>query len=250
MLKNLNKRTKIIMVFILFCYLLIIAFSLQNTGSKYSIAVKYTSILLCFIITIMIGNDGHDKIDTRMLQSALFFTACADFCLVVSNRFIAGVLIFCIVQIIYIFRFTRDLKSRTKIFSRMLIIYILLSIIVFTFYKVGKFDLRLILICLFYACLVTTSLITGIRTLKTNYFPLYSSVLISIGMTLFFMCDINVALVTFLKKDGSYIAIISGFLIWIFYVPAQVMLALSGYKNRGMIINNFGEKISNKKIKP
>jgi len=193
----------------------------------------------------MIENDGHDKRNTLMLQSGLFFTACADYCLIVSNRFIAGVLIFCIVQMIYIFRFTQDLKSRTKIFSTMLIIYMVLSIIVFTFYKVGKFDLRLILICLFYACLVTRSLITGIRTLKTNYFPLFSSVLISIGMTLFFMCDINVALFTFLKKGDSYIAIISGFLIWIFYLPAQVMLALSGYKNRDMIINNFGGKISN-----
>ena len=234
MLKSLNKRTKIILVFILFCYILIFVndFSLQNTGNKYLIVVKYSSILLCFILTIMIGKNGHDILDTRMVQSGLFFTACADYCLVVSNKFILGVVIFCIVQIIYIFRFTRDLKSRTKIFSTVLIIYIILFITAFTAYKVVKFDLRLILICIFYGCLITTSLITGIRTLKTNYFPLYSSVLISIGMILFFMCDINVALFNILQKSGSYFANIPRFLIWIFYLPAQVMLALSGYNHR------------------
>jgi len=232
MIKGLNRGTRIILIFILFCYLLIIAndFNLLSTGSKYLISVKYAIILLCFIITIMIGRNGHDKIDTLILQSGLFFTACADYCLVVSNKFILGVLIFCIVQIIYILRYTRDLKSRVKIFSALLIIYIVLSVIAFTAYKAGKFDLRLILICLFYSCLLTTSLITGIRTLKTNYFPLYSSVLISIGMSLFFMCDINVALFN-IFRSGNHISIISGILIWIFYVPAQVMLALSGYNH-------------------
>ena len=234
MLKSLNKRTKIILVCILFCYILIFVndFSLQSTGNKYLMVVKYFSILLCFILTIMIEKNGHDILDTRMLQSGLFFTVCADYCLVVSNKFILGVEIFCIVQIIYIFRFTRDLKSKTKIFSTILIIYIILSITAFTAYKVVKFDLRLILICIFYGCLITTSLIAGIRTLKTNYFSLYSSVLISIGMIMFFMCDINVALFNILQKSGSYFANIPRFFIWIFYLPAQVMLALSGYNHR------------------
>lgn len=235
MLYYLNRKTKIILGLILSCYLFFLAtdFSAYSTGSRYSIAVKYFSLLLCFIITIMIGRNGHNLMDTRMLQSGLFLTACADYCLLLSNKYFVGVLIFCIVQIIYIFRFTRDLKSRNKIFSAILIIYIVLLIIIFTNYKVGNFDLILTLICLFYGLLITTSLITGIRTLKTNYFPLYSSVMICIGMILFFLCDINVALFNIFKANGSCFASISGFLMWMFYIPSQVMLALSGYKFSG-----------------
>lgn len=240
MFKHLNRKTNIILAFISFCYLFFLATDLSThyTGSNYSIAAKYFSLILCFIITIIIGRNGHDIIDTRMLQSGLFLTACADYCLLVSNKYIVGVLVFCIVQIIYIFRFTRDLKSRTKIFSVILIIYIVLSTIILTAFKVGNFDLRLTLICLFYGCLITTSLIAGIRTLKTNFFPLYSSVMISIGMILFFMCDINVALFNILQSNGSHFASISGFLIWMFYLPAQVMLALSGYKYSDKKVTN------------
>jgi len=234
MLRKLNKKTIFIFMLILFLYLFFIAldYSLQNTGSKYSIAAKYFSILLCFIMTIMIGRNGHDIVDTRLLQSAFFFTACADYCLLLSNKFMVGVLIFCIVQIIYIFRYTRDLKSRSKIFLAVLIIYILLSIIALSALNTQSLDLRLSLICLFYGCLIITSLITAVRTLKTNYFPLCSSVMICIGMILFLLCDINVALFNIFQENGSYTARICGLLIWVFYLPAQVMLALSGYKHR------------------
>jgi hypothetical protein len=233
MFKYINRKINIILALILFCYLYFLAADISNncTGSNYSIAAKYLGLLLCFIITIIIGRNGHDLVDTRMLQSGLFLTACADYCLLISNKYILGVLIFCIVQIIYVFRYTRDLKSKAKIFSAILIIYVVLSITIFTTIKTGSFDLRLTLICLFYGCLITMSLITGIRTLKTNYFPLYSSIMISIGMILFFMCDVNVALFNILQSSGSYFAYISGFLMWMFYLPAQVLLALSGYKH-------------------
>jgi hypothetical protein len=233
MLKSLNQGSKIILGCIIFLYLLFLTldYSFQNTGNKYSIAAKYLSILLCFILTIMIGVKGHNKLDTRLLQLALFFTASADYCLLFSNKFIPGVLLFCIVQIIYIFRFTRDLLSRTRIFISILIMYIFLSFIVIVVYKAYGFDLKLSLICLFYGCLITTSIITGIRTLKTNYFPLTASIMICVGMILFFMCDVNVLLFNILEKNGSYIASICGFLMWLFYLPGQVMLALSGYKH-------------------
>lgn len=233
MLKNLNKSTKIILVCIIFLYLffLVIDLNLQNTGNEYSIAAKYLGILLCFTITIMIGTKGHDTIDTRLLQSAFLFTVCADYCLLISNKFIVGVSIFCIVQIIYIFRFTRHLISRSKIFISILIIYILLCLIVFTFHKAYNFDLKLSLLCLLYGCLITTSLITAIRTFKAKFFPLYASVMISTGMVLFFMCDVNVLLFNILEQSGSYFAGVCGFLIWLFYLPGQVMLALSGYKH-------------------
>ena len=233
MLKKLDKKTKIIFIIILFLYFFFIYldYSLQNTGYKYSIVAKYLSILLCFIMTIMIGKNGHDIVDTRLLQSGFFLTACADYCLLLSNKFIVGVIIFCIVQTIYIFRYTRDLTSRSKIFWAISIIYIILSITLLTVFNTQNFDLRLSLICLFYGCLIIVSLITAVRTLKANYFPLYSSVMICIGMILFLMCDINVVLFNIFEENGNYAARMCGFLIWVFYLPAQVLLALSGYKD-------------------
>ena len=163
MLKKLDKKTKIIFIIILFLYFFFIYldYSLQNTGYKYSIVAKYLSILLCFIMTIMIGKNGHDIVDTRLLQSGFFLTACADYCLLLSNKFIVGVIIFCIVQTIYIFRYTRDLTSRSKIFWAISIIYIILSITLLTVFNTQNFDLRLSLICLFYGCLIIVSLITA-----------------------------------------------------------------------------------------
>lgn len=232
MLKNLNKSTKIILICIIILYLFFIVVDLnfQNTGSKYSTLAKYIGVLLCFTLTIMIGTKGHDVIDTKLLQSAFLFTAFADYCLLISNEFIVGVLIFCIVQIIYIFRFTRHLISRGKIFICILSVYTVFALVVFTIYKIYGFDLKLSLICLLYACLIIASLITAIRTLSSGFFPFYASMMICIGMILFFMCDVNVFLFNILELSGGYFAGICGFLIWLFYLPAQVLLSLSGYK--------------------
>ena len=50
-----------------------------DSDNLYSKALKYCCILLCFLLTIIIGQDGHDFLDTWLLRIALFFTAIADF---------------------------------------------------------------------------------------------------------------------------------------------------------------------------
>ena len=84
-----------------------------------------------------------------------------------------------------------------------------------------------------YAVLLCYSLYTSFKTFQGKMYTLYSCFFICIGMTLFFLCDINVGIsgiVNNIFLFGIDVKSVSRFLVWIFYLPSQVLLALSGYK--------------------
>jgi hypothetical protein len=75
-----------------------------------------------------------------------------------------------------------------------------------------------------YAAALTASLITAFIYRKNLPYP--NSLILPLGMALFFLCDINVGLYNIVSADNNIFWI----LIWVCYLPSQTLLALSAKK--------------------
>lgn len=185
-------------------------------------SLKYIGILLCFLISIIMEGKGLNSLDTKLLQFGMFFTVLADLFLVLLNYYFLGVLSFCIVQMIYIARYG-GIKF-FSIFKKLIIVFIFIFIIFFLI-KRYIIDLDYIIpLVFFYSICLFISMLKAIDGMKNNIYPYPNKYMIVGGMILFTLGDINVAL--------AYMEIlynISSNLIWVFYLPSQILLSLSGY---------------------
>ena len=97
-------------------YVLFLFISISNkyTYSKCSTYLKFSSILLCFIISLLLDSIGYNHKDVLLLQLARFFTLVADYFLILSTNYILGVLFFSVVQLLYIKRHSLMKKNKFK----------------------------------------------------------------------------------------------------------------------------------------
>ena len=227
MLKSINKKNNHRIIFfssMAAIYFLFTFFDLYyfNTGNPCSIALKYMSIIIFFILSLSISENGVSKRDTLLLQLALFFTLCADTCLLILNNFFIGIFFFCIVQFLYIIRHSKSLNITKVIISLCLII--LLPAFILKLFPLDM-DKRLLTISTIYLILLVNSLLVAV---KFNQ-------IVALAMTLFFFCDINVGISHILSIYPVYLwniplSFLTSFLVWIFYFPSQLLLALSGFQ--------------------
>lgn len=229
-IKMLMVKFVVFIELIIYCAFIYIDYT-SNFKPVYSSILKYLGILLCLLLAILIGNNGHDKKDTMLLRSAFLFTALADLCMIILNFNTLGIMIFCIVQITYIIRHRRGAgkKGDLNFLIVAMILIILIPILVTSKLEIenlGDSGIKKItmIIGAIYAIILVYSVYIGLKTLKGTFYPISSSYLISIGITLFLLCDINVAL-SITTKNLSI-------LIWVFYLPSQVLLVLSGYDKK------------------
>ena len=197
--------------------------------------IKFISIILCFIISLLGKEYGLGVNDVFLLRLGLFITIIADlFLLVLDSHFILGVFLFSIVQIIYIIRYDNKKNYlKVKKFTSLLLILIFMYGIINSF--IVKIDF-LIVIGFYYAITLLTSLIKSIKACKYKIYPSPNRYMIVIAMVLFLLCDINVFLYNLIDfiplsaQAGKTIYNISSISMWLFYLPSQVLLSLSGYK--------------------
>lgn len=207
------------LIYVVFLYIDASAF---NLGDSFSVHLKYLAIVILFGMSMFIGSEGLDRRDRVLVQAARFFTLIADYYLVIVNNVEYGILAFCLVQMLYIARH----KFMKKIKVHMLLGIILLSIMfILLVINIDAKNLskELVILGAVYGTLLVTSLYSAIKTRRY---------LIAIGMFLFFMCDLNVALFNLIGSFSFYsvrLEFIVGFLIWLFYLPSQLLLTLSGF---------------------
>lgn len=197
--------------------------------------IKIISIILCFIISLLGKEYGLGVNDVFLLRLGLFITIIADlFLLVLDSHFILGVFLFSIVQIIYIIRYdNKNIYLKFKKFTALLLILIFMYGILNSF--IVKIDF-LIVIGFYYAIILLTSFIKSIKACKYKIYPSPNRYMIVMAMILFLLCDINVFLYNLIDfiplsaQAGKTIYNISSISMWLFYLPSQVLLSLSGYK--------------------
>jgi hypothetical protein len=244
-MKNRNYNSlniKIIVGAILILYVLFLYMDFYNVrifiASKY---IKYLCILLCFILSILSNKnpfiDTVKRRDIFLIRLALFLTAIADLCLVIFDFYILGVCVFSLVQITYCVRYSMKKVKRTLVNFFIVFEFIGLSYVMARIF-IGKVN-SLVPISLFYAICLLTSVAKAIRAWKNDLYPFPNNYMIVLGMVLFLLCDLCVALsnITEILPLSEYFIInirqISTFLIWVFYLPSQLLLALSGrYKSK------------------
>lgn len=197
--------------------------------------IKFISILLCFLIGLLTGKDAINIRDKHLLQVGLFFTIMADLCLLILDYFVLGIVLFCIVQITYFVRYKVNQSGKSSVvrflilFEALIVLYIVAN---FFFVRIPF----LFVIALFYSICLGSSVVKALKACKNNTFLCHNKYMIAFGMILFLLCDINVGIYN--MPRFSYLSgyFTEGFyntsrqLVWFFYLPSQVLLALSGYK--------------------
>lgn len=230
------KIIKILLIIICILYLTFLYMDFFNIKALISSnRIKIISIILCFIISLLGKEYGLGVNDVFLLRLGLFITIIADlFLLVLDSHFILGVFLFSIVQIIYIIRYdNKNIYLKFKKFTALLLILIFMYGIINSF--IVKIDF-LIVIGFYYAITLLTSFIKSIKACKYKIYPSPNRYMIVMAMILFLLCDINVFLYNLIDfiplsaQAGKTIYNISSISMWLFYLPSQVLLSLSGYK--------------------
>lgn len=234
MIKYLNEKhylTFFLLSITLFIYFLFITLDILNktTGNYYSVVLKYGSIIIFFLTSTMIDKSSN-PISIFFLRVALFFTLCADTCLLILGYYKLGVCFFIIVQTTYIIRHSYLSRMNKKLLLIPAIIIFALPMILNQI-KPEKLDTSLFNLGIIYGILLIASVLVAQKNSK----------IIAWGMIFFFLCDINVALsyiceaypITFLNIPLEYLF---NFLVWVFYLPSQLLLTLSGIEKEGIIL--------------
>ena len=194
-------------------YAAFLALDLAGLGGL-SIWPKYAGILLCLAFACLAAVRGGD----RLIPFALACTALADLFLLVLNRYYPlGVAIFLVVQTLYLLRLRRDGADSAPWLRAGLALILALAV-----YGLGLLSPLNLLVCLYFSQLLSNTCLAW--TVKGR-----SQRLFALGLTLFVGCDVCVGLFNLsgLVPDALYHFARVG--MWLFYLPSQVLIALSAY---------------------
>ncbi len=190
-------------------YLAFTVIDLLNASG--STPLKFAGMLLCLAFSAYLSSDGGEKAVTW----AIGFSVLADVLLLLLERYYAvGIGLFCVAQAIYFLRIYRANGHRAAIPAR--IITFLAAVCVLTALKMAK---PLNILAVFY---FTFFLCNAVQSFGVE------NRLFSIGLCLFICCDVCVGLHS-LPLTGAAHAL-TGMGMWTFYLPSQVLIALSGRK--------------------
>lgn len=214
-----NRPVCILLMMLAAVYLSFITVDLFFAGlGQLSTFMKYWGVLLCLAIAMFLNSGAWDKRDSALLVVTLFLTCLSDLFLLVLERAVPGLVIFCIVHLMYIRRYKPTFFKPAAAIVVFATAGCLMAEIL-----IDGFPIIVILGCLYGVLIVAVTMFALAAPL-----PQVNRRLVTVGMTLFLLCDIHVALFNTLAASNSYYPLAS-FFMWLFYLPAQVLLALSGY---------------------
>lgn len=207
-----NKTKKAVGLFIALELVMYISYLTADFGffDADSSKLKYLSIFLCLVFSAVFTAQGGE----RLITSAMVFTLAADYLLLVRNSdYALGLALFCAVQVIYFYVIYRE---NGKAFVPL---------------RIGLFAAAFVLLWLF-------DIQSWFNALAAFYFTSFvcnviqsigfKSKLFSMGLLLFLCCDICVGIFNLPRLAGTGLYSFATVGMWLFYLPGQVMIALSG----------------------
>ena len=228
------KKVFLILVLLveLFLYTLFLYFDFNDINIEISNWLKYVGIIICFLTSLIPIFSKNSAKTQYFIPFSLFFTLVSDYFLLINtdkNLYIFGVVIFIIVQLSY-FIYIETLKKNKTSFLISLIFRIVLSSMLIIILSILQFDLLSIVSACYFVELLM-NFITSLSLIKINKFFL----IFSIGLLLFIGCDISVGLTNLDLFEGHIKNLVSN-LMWIFYLPSQVLISFSNYINYKNIV--------------
>lgn len=182
-------------------------------GGRGSNPIKFAGILLCLVYALYLGHLGG----SRLVSAALALTSLADvFLLLLDADYALGILLFCAVQGLYFVRIVRSggrslWGLRLGLFLLSLVVLNLLGLLI-----------PLNILALFY---FTNFFCNALASLGCSGWPRR---LFSIGLWLFLCCDLCVGLFQNPQLVPPAMSPFVSVGMWLFYLPAQVLITLSG----------------------
>lgn len=228
MLKKTNKTYRfIVTAFFLLVELLLFVLILWGNTS-YTNVLEFSSVTAAFVFSLLILKAIPAAILTA---AALMFTVCADFCLEILQPMQQSIAMtfFLIVQLCYFARLLRELKTKRWFIFNIVFRLFLLTVaeIITTLILKNKYDYLSCISILYYANLLLNVVLAFTQCKRAP--------LLAFGLLLFICCDTFVGLqcaagvyLNIPTDSIFYQVIFPPFnIIWLFYVPAQVLLASS-----------------------
>lgn len=224
---------------LLLCMLVIIytgfmAIDLFSPVLAYASSVlKYIGMLLVMALAVVISKSDRAQ-DGGLVIAALCFTLAADFFLLFTPYYTVGVAIFCGAQLCYVYRYQK------RVFIPCMVLAAGAGAAAVYFALSGNALVCLGVMSGAYALLIFTAAIGAWK----SKLPRVNKLLACVGMVCFVLCDMNVAIINTLRWHPIYRYAV--LLIWFFYLPSQMLIALSiGHypesSDDGDGVNNAGE---------
>ena len=190
-----------------------------------SSTLKYAGISLCLALSLYCLIRKRKMVNC-FIPIALVFTLISDYFLLFNtnqNLYVYGLITFIITQSIY-FAFILYLrKSKLELLINLLVRFLLtIAALVVAFY-LNYSDVLTILALVYFVELLSNFLYsTFLIKLDKEY------LIFSLGLLLFIGCDINVGLNNVHLFEGIDYSLVN-FLMWVFYLPSQVLLSLTNF---------------------
>lgn len=204
---------------------LVLYYLILTTSGDLLVVSSYSAIVLCFLFAL-INVKHYDP----LILFGLGFTVAADYFLVVCTpvQQLWGMLCFVVTQTLYAVRLHKANPHKWILYLRI----VMIALVEFAAYLIlkGKLDTLVVVSVCYYANLVV-NIIAAFSSFRCNK-------LFSVALVLFLLCDTVIGLQV---ASGAYLPLAEGsflhkiifmdfFLSWFFYLPSQVLIALSGYK--------------------
>ncbi len=223
----------------IFIYIAFMYMDLSEKGSfLISNYLKFMGIMICFVISLLLYSKNTNKIDITCLRGALLFTVFSDLFILILDYYMIGLVTFCIVQLLYLIRLSHWRKQMGvggEIWKNLMRNGLITMAVLGIFIK-SQIELEAIVIIssLYFISIVFNvidAVLIAIHSKKSK------QILFAVGMVSFLLCDINVGLFNlsdFVTIDGGLFSKLYSFAtiaMWMFYLPAQVIIVLSGDSN-------------------
>ncbi|MCD1653413.1 hypothetical protein K7J14_01705 [Treponema zuelzerae] len=204
---------------------------------------KYAASCLSFAVVCSTREDRLDNRDWFWLFFAFVFLILADFCMVFLYPVLAaldmnppaelqtaGIICFMAVQTCLIVRHARNVRNHyrmirnspersvAKSLSVEAAVLLIAAIpVVAAAYAANRNSLPVMIV---YGIYVVLSLAAAWTVFFHRFFPKKNSWMIALGVSCFFLCDVNVGL--------SFLSPFATTLVWMFYTPTLLLLSSSG----------------------
>ena len=236
------KQNQPIKQFLVLESIIYVVFTMIDIGSnnptwiQINVALKLLSIGLCLAFLVHVSYANPANLDSRLMVLIIGFTLASDVLLLLTRQFIYGLVLFIIVQLLYSVRIQKKFNIKSALIKGFIFV---LTLIFFVIFLPLQFSYALMLsLGAFYALLFAWNLIrltlVPLKRSETSVDSksLYDRRLFIIGMVLYALCDLNVAIYNFPSYFESNVLMTriyeaSAFAMWSFYLPGQVALTLS-----------------------
>lgn len=182
-------------------------------------ALKYTSMLLCFALCALCRREAFLQKHSRLLLFALALTLIADALLLFTSYHVPGILFFCCAHALHI--------RRISVFWSHAVLFAtgIASLFCFIGQACGQSLPALFITAAFYAALLLCHIACAFF-LAPKRLPACNARLIRAGTLLLLCCDLCVMRRNLPPAAGTlYTAAL--IMMWGFYLPSQVLFALS-----------------------